>query len=172
MDLLEATQTSLTRKVGNEDCTFSFLTAYDRAELLRTDLAERKAAWKAERAELVENLKAAGIEGPQAFQELESYRERCPQSATETDWIMLANDPTREVAIFTASLKPVHGEKAEELAKRARLSLSDKAVICGLSVVAPEKSEAQETTDPNSDTAIPNGYGTPATTSTGSAQDA
>jgi hypothetical protein len=169
MDLLEATESELKRKVGREDCTFSLLTAYDRANLLRADLEERRAAHKAQREELLANLKAAEITGAQAFEELESFRERTPQTATETDWIVFVNDPTKEMQLYAASLKPTHGDRSEELAKRARLSLIDKAAICGLSIVTPKD---EETPDPNPQTAIPTSYGTPGIASTGSPPDA
>jgi hypothetical protein len=164
MDLLEATQPDVKRRIGDTDCTFKLLTAYDRAELLRADLAERQAAWKSQRAELVENLKLAEITGAQAFTELENFRESAPQSVTEQDWIDYVNDPTKEVLILAASLRETHGDKAEGLARRARLSLTEKAIICGLQIIARE----QETTDPNPQTAIPSSYGTPEQTSTGS----
>jgi hypothetical protein len=167
MDLLEATQPDVKRRIGDTDCTFKLLTAYDRAELLRAVLAERQAAWKAQRAELVENLKLAEITGAQAFTELENFREQSPQSVTEQDWIHYVNDPTKEPAIFTAALRDAHGDKAEGLAKKARLTMGEKAIICGLQVLTPE-----DAPDPNSQTAIPKSYGTPETNSTGSTPDA
>ena len=166
MDLLEATEFEIKRHVGGRECTFRFLTANDRAELLRTDLKERQDAWRAERAELIENLKLAGIEGGQMFAELETFRERRPYRATESDWLVFINDPTKEVALFTASLRPVHGDEAETLAKQSRLSMEDKAKICGVAVKQPEESDDApddklddaETPDPNE--RIPASYGT------------
>ncbi len=166
MDLLEATESTIKRKVGAQECTFTILNAYDRAELLRPEIQLRDEAVKAEREKLLANLKAAGIEGEQAFTELETFRERSPRGATESDWIDLANDPTKEVAIFTASLRAVHGAQADELAKLARLTLMDKAKLMGLGPKEPEKEGA--TPDPNPQPAIPTSYGTPVTNSTGS----
>ncbi len=163
MDLLEATSAELKRRVGDVDCTFKQLTAYDRAELLRADLKERQEAWKAQRAELVANLKESGIEGEQMFAELETFRERCPYRATEQDWILFCNDPTKEVLIFSAALNGT--PNAGELAKNARLSLPDKAAICGL-FVGGDKEE--ETPDPNPTAPA---YGTPGQNSTGQKPD-
>jgi hypothetical protein len=155
MDLLEATSAELKRKVGDVECTFKQLTAYDRAELLRADLLERQAAWKAQRAELVANLKESGIDGEQMFAELETFRERCPYRATELDWINFCNDPTKEVPIFAASLHDAHGAHAEELARKARITLNDKAQICGLSVETKK-----DDLDPNPMAPTPTAYGT------------
>jgi hypothetical protein len=143
MDLLEATSAELKRKVGDVECTFKQLTAYDRAELLRADLLERQAAWKAQRAELVANLKESGIDGEQMFAELETFRERCPYRATELD------------SIFAASLHDAHGAHAEELARKARITLNDKAQICGLSVETKK-----DDLDPNPMAPTPTAYGT------------
>jgi hypothetical protein len=163
MDLLEATSAELKRKVGDVECTFKQLTAYDRAELLRADLLERQAAWKAQRAELVANLKESGIDGEQMFAELETFRERCPYRATEQDWILFCNDPTKELLIFAAALHDAHGAHAEELARKARLSLNDKAELCGLSVGGDKE-------DPDPNPTAP-AYGTPGQNSTGPKPD-
>lgn len=162
MDLIEATEDRIVRKIGGQDYTFHFLTAHDRAELLRADLATRQAAWKSRRERLIENMELAKLDGPQRFAQLEDFEDQTPQSVSLMDWIEYVNSPINEVAIFERSLKPAHGEKAGELAKLAIISIEDKAKLCGLVVPKEEKNASKpdnpsgEVSDPN---AIPATYG-------------
>lgn len=143
MDLIEATERSIVRKIDGRECTFSFLTAYDRATLMRGDLLRRREAWQGERQRrrelLIENLKLAGISGEQMFAELEAFEDREPRAATERDWIAYVNALENELDIFAASLRPAHGDEAEALARRACLTLEDKARVCGLEIVDREQ---------------------------------
>lgn len=163
MDLLEATHDSIVRKVNGKDCTFRFLSAYDRAELLRADLKRRQEAWKERRQRLIDNLTLSGITGEKMFNELEHFEDQTPTSATIQDWIDFVNDNTNEVAILEASLRHNHGDAAKELSEKATVSMSDRAEICGLKV-------GEEKPDPNPE--IPAAYSTPGETSTGSKSDA
>jgi hypothetical protein len=149
-DIIEATEDSLTLKVVGEDRTFVFLSAYDRAELLRADRKKRRDA-------LAENLKTSGISGVEYFGELQRFDE---ERSTEDTWIGFVNDPEREYDIAAVSLKITYNGEAEKIAKRVKLRLADKAKICGLVMTTRE---TRETTDPNLKTAIPPGYGTPET---------
>jgi hypothetical protein len=165
MDLLEALEDRIVRKIAGKDATFVFLSARDRADLLREDLKQRKAAHKERRDEVLANLTAAGITGEQMFAELETHADNAPSTVTEQDWITFVNDPLNEQAIYSLSLKEVHGDKAEELASKARLTLGDKAKLCGL-VVMTEPAAPEGQPDPNLNP--PPAYGTTGTTSTGS----
>lgn len=162
MDLLEATQDRIIRKVSGEDRTFCYLTARERADLLRADLERRKKEHKERRQEVLDNLTAAGITGEQMFAELEHHADLAPKTVTEQDWIDFVNDVLNEQDILIASLRRVHGADAEKIAEAVNISLSDKAAICGLSVVSAK----QGTTDPNQP--IPASYQTPGVNSTGS----
>lgn len=156
-DITEATESSLKKLVGAVECTFNYLTAYDRAELLRADLKARRDEWDAGRAQLLADLDASGIEGPQKFTELQAYAENRPLRTSEADWISFVNDPLNEPAICETSLRSTHKD-ASDLAKKARLSLAEKAKICGLALITVEDS------DPNP---TPPAYGTGDQNSTG-----
>lgn len=154
-DVLKVTETSITRDVAGEKRVFAFLTAYDRAELLRADLEQRQKARAEKKKNLLENLKLAGITGETMFAELENFDAQYPETVNEEDWITLVNSPLAEIDIYTKSLKAY--PEAEAIAKGARLSIEDKAKICGLSIVTRQ---AEGTPDPNPST--PAVYGIPA----------
>ncbi len=161
-DILEVTETKIVRPVNGVERTFTFLNAYDRAELLRSDLKRRQDARAARKAKLIENLKLAGITGEVMFSELENFDSQFPETADEQDWITLVNNPLEEVAIYAVSLAKVYNGESEAIAKEAALPLADKAKICGLTIVV-RKEEA--TPDPNPQT--PAVYTTPAIESNG-----
>jgi hypothetical protein len=156
MDLIEATRDRVDRSVNGVACTFKFLTAYDRAELLRQDLVRRQKEWTARRDRLIENLKLSGVTGEQMFTELERFEDQTPQTATIHDWIEFVNDPMNEPTIFESSLRHKHGEDAKQLAKDAVIPLDLKAEICGLQLRGDEPKE-KETPDPNQ---VPAAYST------------
>jgi hypothetical protein len=160
-DLLEATEDRIVRKISGVDRTFLCLTAYDRADLLRADLTKRQESRVARKQKLIENLKLAGITGEQMFTELEAFDGEYPETASEQDWITFVNDPLNEVSILVRSLN-TYGPEAESIAKKTAITLTDKATLCGLSVMT-----RSETTAPNPQTA-PTCYETTAPeTSTG-----
>lgn len=146
-DILEVTETQIIRKVAGVDRTFVFLNAYDRAELLRDDLKARQDAHNYRKEKVRDNLKFAGMEKDAIYQELTVFDNDYPESATEEDWINLVNNPLNEIAIYTKSLSKTHEKDAADISKNVSLTLSDKAKICGLTVV--NRQEKSETTDPN-----------------------
>lgn len=136
-DLLEITETEITRHVAGVERKFKLLSGYERAELLRADLAARQELHRQHKAKLVENLKLANMTGPDAFTELEEFDRSYPTGATDVDWEIFVNNALNEVAIYTVSLSGC-GAEAEAVAKQASLSLADKAKICGLTVTKRE----------------------------------
>lgn len=132
-DILEVTETFITRSVNGKPYKFRFLSAYDRAEMLRADLKRRQDLHAEHREKLIGNLKLSGINGEQMFAELEEFDHSKPTGADENDWIRLVNDVIYGVEIFQRSLSE-YGAEAEAIAKATVLPLSDKAKICGLSV--------------------------------------
>lgn len=148
-DVIDATETKITRKVEGAEHDFAFLNAYDRAELMRADLAQRVGEWEDRRKRLLNNLEQSGVIEPgQKLSELETFEERWPRpnATTEFDWINFVNDIRNEPLIFARSLAKFCSGDAEAMAKLVRLPLADKAKICGLTIV--DKPAGQEHPNP------------------------
>ncbi len=157
-DLLEATETHVDSTVDGTTRKFLFLCAYDRAEILRADLKRRQEGRDERKKKLVENLKLAGIEKEQMFAELETFDDQYPEEVTEQDWINFVNSPLNDVTILEASLAKTYPDDAPAIAKKARLTLAEKAKVCGL-VVASAQPDGDADPNAPAPTAV---YGTPA----------
>ena len=146
MDIVTATEDHLVKKVNGGDRKFSFLCAYDRAELLRADLAFRK-------QKLIDNFKLAKIDGEPLLGELERFDET---PINENTWIKFVGNILNEHSILVASLAKTYPNDAEAIAKSSTITLEEKAKICGLILVdrKPE-GKPEDTPDPNSKTPTP-----------------
>lgn len=149
-DLPTLTEDRITRSVEGVERVFVFLNAYDRAELLRSDLKRRQALHAEHKQRLIENLKLAGISGEAMFAELHSFDQQYPESSREYNWFDWLNDVTNDPQLFEVSLKKTYNGEAEQIAKSAFLQLADKAKIAGVKYDPKEVSEDKP--NPNSPT--------------------
>lgn len=159
-DILEATADHLQHVVDGTEYRFDFLNVYDRAELLRVDLKRRQDAHVERKAKLIENLKLAGIEKAEMFNELEHFDDQYPTEATEDDWVRFCQSPSNAILIHETSLRSVPKDQRRSVAEKTFMPLAKFVRIVGLTI-----SEKRDEADPKPAALMP--YGVPAPTPTG-----